>query len=159
MSESTTSPEQLKFSIDHEEAVRLSRIQQSLGRAGAELALGELRAGLETESFSFREFAGFVVEHGQPVQVAGKSFKRFYEGLDNLGALPAVAASDNERVLARRQHRRYVKSREELGFRLGLLSAVLARPDLAPDDHYTKLLENYERYRLGQLLVKQSTSE
>lgn len=159
MSESTTSPEQLAFDIKHEEDVRLFKVRQKLGRMGAELALDELRAGLETESFNFREFAGFVAELGQPVNVAGKSFKRFYEGLDSLGALPPIVPSDNERVLARRQRRHYVRNREDADFSLGLLSAVLARPDLAPNDHYTKLLEIYEYYRIGQLLVKQSTSE
>lgn len=153
-----TTPEQLTIIVDQEEFLRIRGNQRELGRAGIDLAVSDLKSKMEMETFSFADLSAFAAEQGQPVQVAGKSFKRFYNGLAYLAALPSVEPSQSQKVQARREHRHYEKIKHGTSHRLGLLSSILARPDLAKDDYYARLLQEFHDNRVANLLAKPSTS-
>lgn len=95
--------------------------------------------------FTFHDIRNFCANMKKSPQEAGKIFTRFVDGLEAVGL--EVYPTD------------YKSKRDEKKFPLALLSLVISQMRVEADDAYTTLLRYYYSIKIGNLLVKKSTSE
>jgi len=93
--------------------------------------------------FSYRDIVEFAKTKGKSAQEAGKIFTRYIEAFNQLN-IPLPNEDDYP----------YEQMRDEYGHPVFLLSAILRRNRLVPDDAYGQLLREFHDKTVSDLLVK-----